>query len=74
LEDFQLACQAGGADDDYFIIPYLPICVGEYVRAWLEFLPPNNIRSWAELKHIFIGNFQGTYVCPGNSWDLKSCK
>jgi hypothetical protein len=74
LEDFRLACWAGGADDDYFIIQYLPIRVREYVRAWLEFLMPNSIHSWAELKHVFVGNFQGMYVCPGNSWDLKSCK
>jgi hypothetical protein len=20
-----------------------------------------------------VGNFQGTYVCPGNSWDLRAC-
>ncbi|RLM65422.1 hypothetical protein C2845_PM16G03220 [Panicum miliaceum] len=40
----------------------------------LEFLPPNSIRSWAELKQVFIGNFHETYVRPGNSWDLKSCK
>jgi hypothetical protein len=25
FEDFWLACQVGGADDDYFIIQYLPI-------------------------------------------------
>jgi hypothetical protein len=33
LEDFRFACRDGGADDDYFIILYLPICVGENVRA-----------------------------------------
>jgi hypothetical protein len=74
LEDFCLVCQAGGANDDYFIIRYLPICVGEFVRAWLEFLPPNSICSWVELKQVFVVNFQGTYMRPGNSWDLKSCK
>ena len=21
-----------------------------------------------------MGNFQGTYMCPGNSWDLKGCR
>jgi hypothetical protein len=26
------------------------------------------------LKQVFVGNFQGTYVHPENSWDLKSCK
>jgi hypothetical protein len=23
---------------------------------------------------VFEGNFKGTYMCPGNSWDLQSCK
>ena len=35
LEDYWLACRAGGANDDRFIIQYLPICLGENVRAWL---------------------------------------
>jgi hypothetical protein len=26
------------------------------------------------LERVFEGNFKGTYVCPGNSWDLRSCK
>ena len=38
----------------------------------LEFLPHNSIRDRADLKRVFVGNFQGTYVHPGNSWDLKS--
>ena len=25
-----------------------------------------------DLKRVFIGNFQATYVRPRNSWDLKS--
>ena len=34
LEEYRLACRAGrGASDDYFIIQYLPICLGENVRA-----------------------------------------
>jgi len=61
-------------DDDHFIIQYLPICIREHVRAWLEFLPHDSIRDWADLKRVFVGNFQGTYVCLGNSWDLKSCQ
>ena len=26
------------------------------------------------LVRTFVGNFQGTYVCPGNSWDLRGCQ
>jgi hypothetical protein len=25
------------------------------------------------LVRTFVGNFQGTYVFPGNSWDLRAC-
>ena len=35
---------------------------------------PIEIQSWADLKEIFVGNFQGTYNCPGNPWDLKNCR
>jgi hypothetical protein len=67
LEDFCLACQAGGADDDLFIIQYLPLYLAESARAWLEHLPANNIHSWTDFKCIFVGNFQGMYVHPRNS-------
>jgi hypothetical protein len=30
--------------------------------------------DWDDLIKAFAGNFQGTYVCPGNSWDLQSCR
>ena len=46
--------------------------MGEHVRAWLEFLPHDSIRDWTDLKRVFVRNFQGTYIRPGNSWDLKS--
>ena len=48
--------------------------MGENVHVWLEFLPADSIGSWADLRKVFIGNFQGTYVRPGNSWDLKNYK
>ena len=72
LKDFWLTYRARGVDHDHFIIQYLPICMGEHVRAWLKFLPHDSIHDWTGLKRTFIGNFQGTYVYPGNSWDLKS--
>jgi hypothetical protein len=43
-------------------------------RAWLEHLPPAQISDWDDLVKAFAGNFQGTYVRPGNSWDLRSCR
>ena len=57
LEDYRLACQAGGADSDNFIIRNLPLFLADSARTWLEHLPPNRIHSWADLKEIFVGNF-----------------
>jgi len=31
------------------------------------------IHNWRDLVKIFVRNFQGTYVRPENSWDLKNC-
>lgn len=74
LEDYRLACRAGGADDDLFIVQFLPIYLADSARAWLDHLPGSSIDSWEDLRRIFTGNFQGTYVRPGNAWDLKSCR
>jgi hypothetical protein len=43
-------------------------------RAWLDHLPSNSINCWEDIKEIFIGNFQGTYVWSGNPWDLIGCR
>jgi hypothetical protein len=40
---------------------------------WLEHLPPSQIHNWDDLVRTFVGNFQGMYVRPGNSWDLRAC-
>jgi hypothetical protein len=74
LADYQLACQLGGTDDDNLIIRNLPLFLSDAARAWLEHLPPAQIFDWDDLVKAFAGNFQGTYVCPANSWDLRSCR
>jgi hypothetical protein len=74
LADYRLACQLGGADDDNLIIRNLPLFLSDAAPAWLEHLPPAQISDWDDLVKAFAGNFQGTYVRPGNSWDLRSCR
>jgi hypothetical protein len=74
LVDYRLACQLGGTDDDNLIIRNLPLFLSDAARARLEHLPPAQISNWDDLVKAFTGNFQGTYVCPGNSWDLRSCR
>jgi hypothetical protein len=48
--------------------------LSDAARAWLDNLPPAQISNWDDLVKAFAGNFQGTYVCPGNPWDLLSCR
>ena len=57
LEDYRLAYQAGGANDDDFIIRNLPLFLADSARAWLEHLPSNAIQSSADLREIFVENF-----------------
>jgi hypothetical protein len=54
-------------DDDNLIILNLPLFLSDTARAWLEHLPPGQISNWDDLVQAFAGNFQGTYVRPGNS-------
>jgi hypothetical protein len=73
LNDYLLACQLGGATSDEVIIRNVPLHLADSARAWLEHLPASPIHNWDDLVRTFFGNFQGTYVRPGNSWDLRSC-
>jgi hypothetical protein len=57
LEDYRLACQAGGVDNDAFIIHNLPLYLADSACTWLEHLSPNEIRCWVDLNEIFVGNF-----------------
>jgi hypothetical protein len=73
LNDYRLACQLGGATTDEVIIRNLPLHLAGSTRTWLEHLPASQIHNRDDLVHTFVGNFQGMYVRPGNSWDLRAC-
>jgi hypothetical protein len=73
LNDYRLACQLGGATTDEVIIRNLLLHLADSARTWLEHLPASQIHNWDDLVRTFVGNFQGTYVHPGNSWDLRVC-
>jgi hypothetical protein len=64
LEDYRFTCRAGGADNDLFIIQFLPIYLADTSRAWLDHFPRNSIDCWEDLKEIFTSNFYGTSVRP----------
>jgi hypothetical protein len=73
LNDYRLAYQLGGATTDEVIIRNLTMHLADSARMWLEHLPPSQIHSWDYLVRTFVGNLQGTYVHPVNSWDLQAC-
>jgi hypothetical protein len=73
LNDYRLACQLGGATSDEVIIRNLPLHLADSAQTWLEQLPASQIHNWDDLVCTFVGNFQSTYVRPGNSCDLLSC-
>jgi hypothetical protein len=73
LNDYRLACQLGGATTDEVIFRNLPLHLADSARTWLEHLPASQIHNWDDLVCTFVGNFQGTYVHPKNSWDLRTC-
>jgi hypothetical protein len=72
LNDYRLACQLGGATTDEVIIRNLPLHLANSARTWLEHLPASQVHNWDDLVRTFMGNFQGTYVGPDNSWDLRA--
>jgi hypothetical protein len=73
LNDYHLACQLGGATNDAMIIRNLLLHLVDSTRTWLEHLPASQIHGWDDLVRTFVGNFQGTYVHHGNSWDQREC-
>jgi hypothetical protein len=73
LNDYRLACQLGGATTDEVIIRNLPLHLADSARTWLEHLSASQIHNWDDLVRTFVENFQGTYLHPGNSLDLRAC-
>jgi hypothetical protein len=74
LEDYRLACHAGRATDNLFMIKNLPLYLGDSARKWLRHLPRDKIQDWTDLRRVFVGNFQGTYMRLGKQWELRNFK
>lgn len=63
-EDYCLACQAVGANDNLGIIRNLPLYLTGSARTWLEHLPANQIGSWSDLREISVGYSRGRTPVP----------
>ena len=53
---------------------YLPMCMEQAGRLWLQSLPEKSISSWGDLTKKFVENFQATCEKPGNYFDLNRLK
>ena len=69
LQVYNTAIEAAGGDEKV-MANYLHTRLSGAARSWLTSLKAGSIRSWDHLCHVFIGNFQGTYVGPGVPDDL----
>jgi hypothetical protein len=74
LEDYRLTCRASVADDDLFIIQFLPIYFADTARAWFDHMSRKSIDCLEDLRENFTSNFQGMYIQLGNPWDSKGCR
>jgi hypothetical protein len=74
LKDYRFTCHVGRETDDLFVIKNLPLYLGDSARMWLEHLSRDKINNWTDLRRVFVGNFQGTYMRPGKQWELRICK
>jgi hypothetical protein len=63
-----------GVTDDLFVIKNLLLYLSDSARTWLEHLPQDKINNLTDLRRVFVGNFQGTYMRPGKQWELRNCK
>jgi hypothetical protein len=73
LNDYHLDCQLGSSTDDAMIVCNLPLHVADSARTWLENLPASQFHNQDDLVRTFVWKLQDTYVCHGNSWDLRGC-
>ena len=69
LEDYRVAMQIGGENDDV-AMKHLPLMLEGSTRAWLNQLAPGSIFSWEELAQVFVRTFEGTRKRPAGLAEL----
>jgi hypothetical protein len=67
------AMRGGGGDRRPLHHQEPTVLLGDSARTWLKHLPRDKIKRWADLRWVFVGNFQGTYTRPRKKWELRNC-
>jgi hypothetical protein len=69
LSTYYVAVKAAGNNFDH-MAAYFPLMMGDASSLWLNNLPAGSGTSWADLSQAFMSNFQETYNCPDNAFNL----
>ena len=70
LEDYRVAVQIGGGNDEV-AMKHLPLMLEGSARAWLNQLAPSNIYTWEDLSRVFVRTFEGTCKRPTGLTELQ---
>ena len=70
LQAYANAVRATGGDTSV-IANYLPVMLTPTTMNWLTSLVLDSIRSWEQLKAVFIDNYMATCTRPGTKHDLN---
>lgn len=68
---YSLAAACAGADER-IMANWFPLALKGDAQSWLFNLPSCSIKSWSELKSMFLGAFHGGFKRPGIMADLHS--
>lgn len=63
-----------GVTDSLFAVQYLHTYLVGSTRLPSSSTFCQGHPNWSNLEDVFLGNLDGAYLKPGNSWDLFSCK
>jgi hypothetical protein len=69
LSTYYVTVKADGGNFDH-MAAYFTLVIGDAPLLWLNNLPTSSITSWVDLSQAFSSNFQATYNCPGNAFNL----
>ena len=71
MQLYEIAVRATGGKTDV-MANYLPIMLSQSANNWLMGLREDSIKSWDDLKKVFIENYMATCQQPGTKYDLKT--
>ena len=70
MQLYEITVRAVGGNSDV-MANYLLVMLSQTANNWLMGLREDSIKSWDDLKKVFIKNYMATCQQPGTKYDLK---